>query len=82
MDNKEVERLMCGDVDYRIAVATTAPLDVLDAIKTASVRSVIAINRWEDTFGDRIAWEKAEEIIDRRRKSYSGEYPVNLICHI
>jgi hypothetical protein len=72
VDNQEVQRLIYGDTHHQIVVGTTEPLTVLDAVTASCARNVIPLTRWEDTFGDRDAWEKADRVIrTRMRKHYT-----------
>ncbi|KAJ3567016.1 hypothetical protein NP233_g6631 [Leucocoprinus birnbaumii] len=75
VDNKEVQQLISGETDQRIVVGTTEPLEGLDSIAEScqAVSAVIPVTRWEDVFGDRTTWEKAEEVVrSRTRKPYTA----------
>lgn len=71
VDNTEFQRLILGDVDRRIVVGTTT---TTTPTTTGSdepwQQQLIPVSKWDDTFGDREAWERVERVLDARSQKY------------
>lgn len=77
VDNTEFQRLILGDVDRRIVVGTTTTAGAATVAGNDEVlmkpwqQQLIPVSKWDDTFGDREAWERVERVIDSRWQKYN-----------
>lgn len=65
-ENYEVQQMILGDTDKRIVVGTTEQLEPQEAESWG--RGLVMVHRWDDAFGDRETWDKAESVVNNRRR--------------